>query len=345
MDGMAAQAWSVVGMVFFSWIGLAQAAAQSLERFSFTEPHLGTIVNMTLYAPEEIVANQAAKAAFLRVKELDAIFSDYKTDSEMMKLCSQAGTGRRIKVSPELFLLLKKARKVSEQTDGAFDVSVGPLVQLWRKARKQKTLPHPDEITAARQRVGWKWISLDDSEQTVELTQTGMLLDFGGIAKGFIAQEVSRQLQKRGLSRSLVAVAGDIVAGDPPPDAEGWKIGVAPLDRPDGPPTRLLLLKQMAVSTSGDAFQYVEIGGTRYSHIVDPATGIGLTNRSSCTVVSRDGAMADALATAICVLGADRGMKLIEQTDETSALIVQVTKEGVDVTTSKSFSLHEITQH
>jgi thiamine biosynthesis lipoprotein len=342
MGSMATQTWILLGVFFVSLGGWAQVSpAQSLERFSFAEAHLGTIVNLTLYAPKEIVANEAAKAAFTRVKELDGIFSDYKSDSEAMRLCAMAGTGHPIKVSPELFRLLQRALSISERTEGAFDVTVGPLVQLWRRARKQKMLPRPDEIAAARELAGWKQVSLDEANQAVELKRSGMRLDFGGIAKGFIAQDVSRLLRERGLNRSLVAVAGDIVAGDPPPDAEGWKIGVAPLDRPNDPSSRLLLLKNLAVSTSGDAFQFVEISGIRYSHIVDPLTGIGLTQRSSCTVVSRDGAMADALATAICVMGSERGMKLIEETEETSALIVQAATEGTQVVVSTKFPLHE----
>ena len=340
MGSMATQTWILVGSIVVSQFGWAQVtSAQSLERFTFAEPHLGTIVNLTLYAPEETVANEAAKAAFTRIKELDGIFSDYKPDSEAMRLCATAGTGQPVKVSPELFLVLQQAVKISEQTDGAFDVTVGPLVQLWRRARKQKVLPQPDEITAARELVGWKRILLDESNKTVELTRPGMRLDFGGIAKGFIAQDVSRLLRERKLNRSLVAVAGDIVAGDPPPMTDGWKVGVAPLENPNSPPSRLLLLQNLAISTSGDAFQFVEIGGIRYSHIVDPMTGIGLTQRRSCTVVSRDGALADGLATAICVMGSERGLKLIEETDDASALIVQA--EGTQVIVSPKFLSHE----
>ena len=343
MDGMATQMWRLVGTVIVSLIWIARfASAQSLERFSFAEPHLGTIIELTLYAPEESVANEGAQAAFTRVKELDRIFSDYKPGSEAMRLCENAGSGRPVKVSSELFHLLRQAVAVSEQTDGAFDVTVGPLVQLWRRARREKRLPNPDEIAIAKKCVGWRHVTFDEAEQTIELKRPGMRLDFGGIAKGYIAQDVARVLRQRGLNQTLVAVAGDIVASDPPPNAEGWKIGVAPLDRPNGAPSRLLLLKNGAISTSGDAFQFVEIAGVRYSHIVDPQTGLGLTGRSSVTVVARDGTMADALATAVCVLGSERGLKLIEDSDQTDALIVQATDSGIRVLESKTFRAHEM---
>ena len=342
MNGMATQKWRLLGTLIVNLIWtLCLAPAQSQERFQFAEPHLGTIVEITLYASEETVANDAAKAAFGRIKELDQIFSDYKTDSETMRLCETAGSGRTVKVSPELFRVLRQSLEISEKSNGAFDVTVGPLVQIWRRARKLKILPKDDEINDAKASVGWKFVKLDEATQSVELTRAGMRLDFGGIAKGFIAQNVSQLLRDKGHGQTLVVVAGDIVAGDAPPDTAGWKVGVAPLERPNGAVSRLLLLKNCAISTSGDAFQFAEINGVRYSHIVDPQTGIGLTQRSSVTVLADDGTTADALATAICVLGPEKGLKLIEGRDRIEALIVMATDDGPRVVESKSFRSYE----
>ena len=317
------------------------ASLHGQERYSFAEPHLGTIVEITLYAPDENGANQAARAAFHRVKELDQIFSDYKPDSEVMRLCERAGHEESVKVSPELFEILRHSLKVSSQTEGAFDVTIGPLVQLWRQSRKRKILPTPDEIATAKESVGWKLVVLDEDRQSVTLKRRGMRLDFGGIAKGFIAHDVSRVLREQGCDQSLIAVAGDIVAGDPPPGSAGWKVGVAPLDRPNGAVSRLLSLRNCAVSTSGDAFQFVEIGGVRYAHIVDPRTGLGLTYRSSVTVVSKEGATADALATAICILGPERGLPLLDLYDQSAALVVYATDEGPRVVESQLFQTLE----
>ena len=205
-----------------------------------------------------------------------------------------------------------------------------------------------ENVIAARELVGWKHVKLDAQCRTVELLKPGMQLDFGGIAKGYIAQQVRDLLVRRGQNRCLIAVAGDIVAGDPPLDADGretagWKIGVAPLDKPNGPPSRMLRLKNCSVSTSGDAFQFVEIGGVRYSHIVDPKTGLGLTQRSSVTIIAPDGANADGLATAVTILGVERGLKLIEQsqnaasTHRTAALIVFAGSDGLTVSESPHF--------
>lgn len=340
---MATQFLRLSGLVIVGllWTG-TQALAQQQQRYYFAEAHLGTIVELTLYAPSEDAANDAASSAFAKTKALDRIFSDYKPDSEMMKLCEQSGSGKAVAVSPELFYVLKRSLEVSEQSDGAFDVSVGPLVKLWRRARKAKKLPTLDEIATAKQLVDWRSIVLDESARTVELLRPGMRLDFGGIAKGFIAQEMSRVLREQGFRQTLVAVSGDIVAGDPPNNVAGWRIGVAPLEKPDGPPSRMLNLKNCAVSTSGDAFQFVEIDGVRYSHIVDPATGVGLTRRSSVTVIARDGTTADVLDTTICVLGPERGLKLIEQHKDTEVLIMVVSGDKTQTIESKGFQDFEL---
>jgi thiamine biosynthesis lipoprotein len=340
---MATQIWRVSGLIIVGVIWSDELAlAQAQQRYFFAEAHLGTIVELTLYAPNEDVANEASRSAYARTKALDRIFSDYRSDSEAMRLCEHSGSGRQTVVSPELFQVLKRALEVSEQSDGAFDVTVGPLVKLWRRSRKVKMLPSHDEIAAAKQAVGWRYVMLNDETKTVVLQRPEMRLDFGGIAKGFIAQEMSRVLRDQGIRQTLVAVAGDIVAGDPPTNAAGWKVGVAPLERSGGASSRMLSLKNCAISTSGDAFQYSEIDGVRYSHIVDPETGLGLTRRSSVTVVAADGATSDALATAVCILGPERGLKMIEGHQNVEALIVQATDDGVETFESKGFRGYEI---
>jgi FAD:protein FMN transferase len=320
------------------WSSGSIVMAQALERFEFTKPLLGTVVEVTLYAPTETVATEAATATFARIAELNRILSDYNPESEVMRLCRTAGTGSKVEVSPELFEMLSRSASLSEATDGAFDVTISPVIKLWRAARKRRQLPDLQQLAAARKLVGWKNVKLDSKARTAELLRPGMQFDFGGIAKGYIAQEARDVLIKRGLTHCLIAVGGDIAAGDPPPQQDCWKIGIAPLDKPDGPPSRLLRLKNCSVSTSGDAFQFVEINGVRYSHIVDSKTGLGLTQRSSVTVIASDGATADGLATAVTILGPERGLKLIEQSKETEALIVLAGDDGPSIRESPGFA-------
>jgi thiamine biosynthesis lipoprotein len=304
--------------------------------FTFTEPHMGTLFKIVLYAADEPSADRAAKAAFQRIAALDAIMSDYRPTSELMRLCQKAG-GDPVRVSEPLFFVLARAQEVSGLSDGAFDVTVGPVVRLWWRARKTQQLPDPQKLSQARSLVGYQNIRLDEKARTVQLLKPGMQLDLGGIAKGYAADEALHVLEQQGIRCALVAAGGDIAVSAPPPDAEGWTIGIAPLEDPNRKPSRYLLLHEAAVSTSGDAEQYVEINGKRYSHIVDPRTGIGLVGRQSVTVVARHGIMADSLTKVVSVLGPKRGLAIIDGLDGVAALVVRETSEGTETIASKRF--------
>lgn len=301
----------------------AAPAGNRLERHEFTQMHMGMPFKLALYAPDEAAANAAAKAAFARIKQLNGIMSDYEPESELMRLCQTAGQGRAVAVSRDLFRVLTRAQALSERSAGAFDVSVGPLVKLWRKARRTRQMPAPEQVAAARRLVDYRAIQLDPKAGTVELKLPGMQLDLGGIAVGYAIDEALQLLRDRGIERALLDGSGDIGVSEAPPDSDGWRIGVAPLE-PDAEPSCFLILKNAAVTTSGDAWQFVEIGGQRYSHIVDPSTGIGLVDRMSVTIVASDCTAADSYATAACVLGTERGLKLIEDTPGAAAIIVRV---------------------
>jgi thiamine biosynthesis lipoprotein len=276
-------------------------------RFERVEPQMGTLFHITLYAPDAETARAGFDAAFARVHELDGILSDYKPDSELMRVCRDAWRAP-VPVSGDLFRVLEESQKLAVQTDGAFDVTLGPVIRLWRKARSEHTLPSPDAIAAARRLTGYRKLMLDASSRRVLLQSKDMLLDVGGIAKGYAADEALGVLRGRGLNRALVAASGDLAIGDAPEGENGWRIGVEPADGV----SRQLTLVNTAVSTSGDTEQFVEIDGKRYSHIVDPKTGMGLTNRIGVTVVAPKGIVSDSVATAVCVMGAERGLAFVE---------------------------------
>ncbi len=326
-------------LAFTPWLASFSQAAEPLTLREFRETHLAVPVDFRVYATTEASANAAARAAYARIDELNQIFSDYEEESEARRLCRANGP---VKLSPELFFLLERSLALSVETNGAFDITIGPLIKQWRRARRQKTLPTPDQIAAAQTVIGYRNLKLNVADQTAQVLKPGMQLDFGGIAKGYVAEEAYKILAAHGCPRSLVAVAGDLYAGDAPPDAPAWKIGVAPLDKPDGPPSRFLALQRQSASTSGDAFQYVEIDGVRYSHIVDPKTGLGLTYRSSVTVVAPSGWQADGYATAVCLLGPEAGLKLITKLKDVDALVVTGDDAGNIVTQqSPGFGMHE----
>lgn len=303
--------------------GLAGEPAPT--RFEFSQVHMGTRFRIVLYAPDAATATRAAQAAFHRIAELDQVMSDYRPDSELMHLCRRAG-GPPVKVSEDLFRVLAKSQEVARQSSGAFDITVGPVVRLWRRARRQHELPDPESLSEALRLVGYKNLRLDSSRRSALLLKRGMMLDLGGIGKGDAADQALLVLKKYGIQAALVAGGGDIAVGASPPEPDkpgGWRIGIAPLGSPGAPPTRFVYLHDAGISTSGGAEQHVEIGGIRYSHIIDPRTGKALTGRSSVTVIGPDDITADALATAISVMGPRQGIKLVQSLPGTGVLIMQ----------------------
>ena len=322
-----------MGRLIVAWLlgvgtSVAAAGEPGLDRFQFTRTEMAVPIKIVLYAPDGVSASSAAEAAFSRIRQLDGILSDYAPQSdsdpqsELRRLGSAASGGKAVPVSKDLWRVLSHAEAFSRRSGGAFDVTVGPVVRLWRRARRTRRMPSPERLKLARELVGYRLIRLDSDHRAVVLLKPGMKLDLGGIAKGYAVDEALAALRKLGIGRALVDAGGDIALGDPPPGSPGWSIGIAHLEA-DGPPSRVAVLSGVAIATSGDTWQYVEIGGRRYSHIVDPRTGLGLTDHSSVTVVAPTGILADALASAVSVLGPQQGLKLIEDTPGAAALIVR----------------------
>jgi len=324
--------WLIATVLFppTSAVSAGPADRPALERFEFSGVEMAVPVKIVLYASDRPVAEAAAEAALRRIRELNGILSDYDSASELRRLGDRSEPGKPVAVSDELWRVLSHAQSLSERSSGAFDVTVGPVVRLWRRARRRERLPSPERLKSARKLVGYQLVRLHPESRSVELLKPGMRLDLGGIAKGYAVDAALDTLRKNGVTRALVDAGGDIRLGAPPPDRPGWLIGVAALEA-DAPPSRYLWLADRAIATSGDTWQYVEIEGRRYSHLVDPRTGIGLTDHSSVTVVARDGITADGLASAVSVLGPEKGLKLIEDTPDTVAFIVRAPGGHVEV--------------
>lgn len=354
----AAAAWLLVPAAGGRSVATAGPDAPvALSRFEFTTAEMGVQFRVVLHADDEETARRACDAAFARVKELNALLSDYLADSEINRLTAAAPTDEAVAVSEEVWTLLKRGRRLAAETDGAFDLTVGPYSRLWRRARRQRELPSAQRLAEAKQAVGYRHLELVEPVESrtgkghtgkdhagkgqggkVRVLRPNMRLDFGGIAKGYAADEALAMLRKAGIRRAMVAAAGDIAVGDAPPGERGWRIGVARLGAESQEPAVYLRLANCGVSTSGDAFQYVEIGGKRYSHIVDPRTGIGLTERSSVTVVAADATTADSLATAISVIGAEAGKTLLRKHPGAEMYFVRNVSEKAEVTQSEGFA-------
>jgi thiamine biosynthesis lipoprotein len=316
-----------------AWCSPAFGQPGAMQRYELAQPHMGTQFGIALYAPDEATARRAFEAAFARIGELDDRLSDYDATSELSQLSKSSPTTAPVAVSDDLWNVLSISQDLARRSGGAFDVTVGPLTQLWRRVRRQRALPDQERLKAALAAVGYRHLKVHETDRTVELRQANMRLDLGGIAKGFAGDEALRAMAKHGVTRALVNGGGGLSLGDPPPGEQGWKVGVAPLE-PEAEPSRTLVLANCGVATSGDAWQYVEIDGVRYSHIINPKTGLGLTTRSSVTVVASNGTLADGLATAASVLGPERGLQLIEDTPGAAAMFVW--DEGREVKTKES---------
>ncbi len=289
-------------------------------RYEFSEAHMGTRFRIVLYAQDEESARRASTAAFDLIARLDATMSDYRETSELMMASRQAAYAW-VTVSADLFRVLAASQEFARESMGAFDVTVGPVVQLWRRARRQNELPDAKKLAAARRLVGYRRLHLNAQRRAMRLDREGMRLDLGGIAKGYAADQGIAVLKEHGIARALVAAGGDIVVGDAPPGAQGWTVAIRSVTAEDEAAMIHLSLVNAAVSTSGDAEQFVEINGTRYSHIVDPRTGQPLTGRRSVTVVAANGTTSDALATAASVLAPAAALRLIDRTPRTAAHI------------------------
>jgi thiamine biosynthesis lipoprotein len=266
---------------------------KGLARFEFSQMHMGVAVRLTLFAPDRARASQAGSASFARFREIDDMMSDYQTNSELNRLCRTAGSDP-VGVSQELFEVLSAAYELSELSNGAFDVTAAPVVRLWRTARRNSLLPSPGSLTAAFSRVGHRRVHLDPTTGTVAL-EPGTTLDLGGIAKGYAIDAALDVLSLYGVESAMVEAGGDIAVSAAPPGEAGWRVSVRGLNAPP------FVLEHQAVSTSGDGEQSVEIDGVRYSHIVDPRTGLGLTDSRQVTVTGRRAFGTDPVATAECV--------------------------------------------
>lgn len=267
----------------------------ALDRFIFAELHMGVRTNLTVYARNEEHARRACRLAFDRVAQLENSMSDYRLNSEINRLSQNAG-GAPLKISTDLFFVLSRAQEIARLTDGAFDVTASPLIRLWRTARREKKRPDSRNIAEAQHLVNWRWLKLNRQNQTAQLLKPGMQLDLGAIAKGYAGDCVMDVLKSQGIRSALFEAGGDVVMGDAPPNTKGWKIEIENASSSGAP--RVVQLYNAAIGTSGDTSQFVVIEGKRYSHVVNPKTGMGLTSRVAVTVIVPRGITTDSLSTA-----------------------------------------------
>jgi FAD:protein FMN transferase len=317
---------------------VAQPVSNTLVRFEFERPEMGMAFRMVLYANSQKAADAAADAAYGRIKELNDIMSDYDPDSELSKLSASSGSGRALPVSADLWLVLNRAQDLARKSDGAFDITVGPFVNLWRRARRQHQLPPPEKLQQAARAVGYQHLKLRKRDHSAELLVPNMKLDLGGIAKGYAIGEALHALRQNGVQCALVEGGGDVAVSQPPPGKPGWRFDLSSLDVTNSPADRYLSLRNCAISTSGDLYQKLEIEGKRYSHIVDPHTGIGLTDHSLVNVIAPESITADSLTKVVSVLGPEKGLRFIRRIPHVEARIMRAPEGKLEIRQTAGFS-------
>ena len=242
-----------------------------------------------------------------------------------------------VPVREDLWRVLERGQAIAEQTGGAFDVTVGPYMRLWRRSRELQELPTEERLEKTRPSVGYRHLRLDPQKRTVQVLAPRMRLDVGGLALGYIADQAVAAASAAGAPSVLIDAGGEISVGDPPPGKDGWIVAIQSLKNPEETTGQYVRVRNMCVTSSGDTRRFVELAGKRYSHIIDPRTGLGLTRRIGATVIAPDGMTADALDTAVCVLGPEKGLELIERTPGAAGRITTIDGDEVKVYESSRF--------
>lgn len=260
---------------------------------------MGTMFSIYIQTEDSVKAFLASQKAFKKLDELNLVLSDYREDSEINRLCRTAGIKQSVRVSKDLFEILEISKSAAQKSKGVFDVTIGPLTQLWRRMKRQKQLPTPTQIEEAKLNIGIENILLNPDNQSVELMKKGMRIDFGGIGKGFAEDKMMIILKEEGILSSMIEAGGNILVSE-----GNWEVFIN---------QKKYLLNNCGISTSGDVFQFVEIDGKKYSHIVNPKTGLGFTESKQVSVIAQNSTTADWLSTAIYLLNDKKGKRLAKK--------------------------------
>jgi thiamine biosynthesis lipoprotein len=283
---------------------LSSSIHAQLSRFEYQQPKIGTQIRLVFYASDSLTADALANEAFARIDSLNLIFSDYLPFSEISQLSETAGQDTCVRLSSELWEVLQVSQQISQQTNGYFDITIGSLSKLWRKMFSKQEFIEGVKLNYNKLLVNYKWLQLDTIYRCACLKKAGMRLDAGGIAKGYIIDEVFELIRSAGIQQLLVDAGGDIRVGAPPPDSEGWKIESL---------SGILTLQHTAIATSGDTYRYLEWKGKRYSHLINPKTGYGVQNASPISVTASTATVADAYASAFSVMPRRRSKRLAKK--------------------------------
>ncbi|MEZ4828889.1 MAG: FAD:protein FMN transferase [Bacteroidia bacterium] len=279
--------------------------------FSQTLILMGSRFEITAVANADSTAKHSVDIAIAEISRIERLISEWDSASQTSEINRQAGI-RPVKVSWELFSLIRRSNKVSALTGGAFDITFASADRIWKFDGSMKNIPTEEEIQRSVARIGYEKIEINPEDTTIFLPERGMKIGFGGIGKGYAANMARTAMQNAGVTGGLVNAGGDLTCWGQSPTPGGWRVGIA------NPRSRSQLaawmeINEMAVVTSGNYERFVILDGKRYAHIIHPKTGWPATGLQSVTIICPDAELADALATAVFVMGQSEGMALVNQ--------------------------------
>jgi thiamine biosynthesis lipoprotein len=305
-----------------------RASSNSLHHAAASRMSMACLYSIDAYAAsDEQTIGKALEAGLDEVDRIDRLMSHYKPESPLSTINREAAH-HPVAVDPELFNFIKRSMEYSQQSGGAFDITVGPLMKAWGFFRGDGHLANPDELTAARARVGTHHVLLDEGARTIRFDTEGVQLDLGGIAKGYAVDRVVEILRQRQIAAALVSAGGSTVYGlAAPPGRNGWTVSIQdPIE--SAKTAHEVLLNNRSVSVAGSSEKSFEAGGIRYSHIMDPRSGQPVQGILSVVVLTATGTDGDALDDALFVLGPEKSRAYLQHHRDAEALFFLPDKHG-----------------
>jgi len=312
-----------ITMLFFDMILVVACAgvpsATTPVVLKRAQMHMGTLVTITVVAPDRDVGNRAMQAGFYEIKRLEGLFSTWKPESELSHVNVEAGH-QPVQVSRETLELVLRSLELSQLTQGGFNIALGPAIEAWSVTERQD-IPDDEALQQLKSLVDWADIQVNQEARTIYLSHRGMRIDVGGIGKGYAADRAVEEMKRVGAKGGVVALSGDIKTFGVLPESNGFPVGIRH-PRREETLIGVIDLKDEAISTAGDYERFFEREGVRYHHILDPQTLRPARTCRSVTVIAKDGIVADGLDTGIFVLGPERGMDLVERLPNVEVIII-----------------------
>jgi len=296
---------------------------------------MGNRFEITVVADDEIWAGQMIDAAVSEIQRIEALLTTFNNNSDTNRINVQAGIAP-VPVSREVWQLVQRSLRISSLTQGAFDITYGSVdKRLWNFDKTMKALPDAAVAKKMVRLINYRNVVVNEQEGTVFLKEKGMRIGFGGIGKGYAAEKAREMLQQMGVKSGIVNASGDLTAWGLQPDGKPWTVGIAHPDMA-GLPFSYLNISDMAIATSGNYEKYIVVNGKKYSHTIDPRTGLPVTGIKSVSIICANAEMADAMATPVTIMGIEAGLFMINQLKGIGCIIID---DNNRIFTSKNIHL------